>query len=64
VLPLRTARDVRRAIAKIVNECRAGQLAPKVASTCLYGCNIMLAAITADDFEQRIAKLEGQGGKP
>ena len=57
-LPLRDVRDVRRALAKLINECRAGVLPPKVASVCMYGCNCMLAAISAGDFEDRLDALE------
>jgi hypothetical protein len=57
-LPMRDVKDCKRAVAKLINECRAGTIHPKVASVCLYGCNIMLAAIAAGDFEDRLTALE------
>ena len=57
-LPLRDARDVRRALARVANECRRGDLAPRQASVFVYAVSTLLAAIAASDFEARLDALE------
>jgi len=63
-LPLRTARDCSRALARLVNECRRGDLEPKRASVCIFGINVLLSAISSAEFEERLGALENIPREP
>jgi hypothetical protein len=57
-LPLRDARDVKRLIARLVNEVRRGDIDPRRASCIGYLCNTFLAAHQIADLEARLDVLE------
>ncbi len=59
-LKLKTPRDVHRALAKMVNELRRGEIKPDIASKCGYLLNIMLAAMRENEIEERLAMIERQ----
>ncbi len=61
-LPLRNPRDVARALAKVANMVLAGAIEPKAASCFGYLANLILAAHSAGQTDDRIAELERRLG--
>lgn len=58
-LKLSTPADIRRAISRIANMALNGEIDPKRANTLLYACNAALAAIRTDEYDKKLAELEG-----
>lgn len=64
-LPLATADDVRRELAKLYREARAGRVEVQDASRLANILQILARCIETGDLEQRIETLEGKrNGKP
>lgn len=63
---LKTAIDVRRYLASLINRLETGEIKPKVAGRCAYISNILLRAIETtvlEKLEERVSHLEkNQGG--
>lgn len=57
-LKLSTPKEVRAALAKIVNEVRAGDLSPQVGNCLIVGCNAILGALRADVMDLKLMELE------
>lgn len=57
-LKLSTPREVRAALAKIVNEVRGGDLSPQIGNCCIVGCNAILGALRTDVQEEKLLELE------
>jgi hypothetical protein len=57
-LPLSTARDVRRELARLYRSMKAGQVQPADGTKLAYVLNILRQTIEASDIEQRISALE------
>ena len=58
-LKLTTSREVRRAINRIANMLLNGEIDAKTANAILYGCNVSLNAIRADEQQAKLDELEG-----
>ena len=58
IAPPQNVGDVLRALGQVFSEVHAGKLEPKVANACAYLASGILAAVTAGQFEERIAALE------
>lgn len=57
---LKTLDDVRRYLAKLVNEVRAGDCDPQIASKIGYLLNILSSCIKDTQIEERLAELEAR----
>jgi hypothetical protein len=57
---LKTATDIRRYLADLLNRIESGETDPQIASKCGYISNILLKAIELGSFESRIEALENQ----
>lgn len=57
-LKMTTSREVRRAVNRITNMLLNGEIDPKTANAILYGCNVCLGAIRADDQQAKLDELE------
>ncbi len=55
---LKTLDDVRRFLAKLINEAKAGEIDAQLASKIGYLCNILTSCIKDSELEARIAKVE------
>jgi len=55
---LKTADDLRRYVARLINEARRGEVDPMLAGRLGYLCNILLGIIRDSDLETRLAALE------
>lgn len=67
-IPLRNADDVRRELAKLYRQMKAGEIAPADGTKLAYVLNLLRQAIETGELETRIAALESQaqtlkGGK-
>ena len=58
IAPPQNVQDILRALGQCFSEVHAGRLEPKVANACAYLASGILAAVTAGNFEARIAELE------
>lgn len=61
-IPLRTSLDVRKELARLYNDMRAGRTETADGTKMAYVLNILRTAIETGDLEQRIQALEE--GKP
>lgn len=59
-LPLESAADVKRALARIVNECRGGRLDYRVSNACFVGLSALLKALDQVDTEAELASLRAE----
>ena len=57
-IPLRSAGDVQRELARLYRQMKAGEIAPADGTKLAYVLNLLRAAIEAGDLEQRIQALE------
>jgi hypothetical protein len=57
---LKTAQDLRRYLAGLINRVEQGETAPEMASKLGYLSNILLRVIEGSDMEARIEALEVQ----
>lgn len=57
-IPLRSAGDVQRELARLYRQMKAGEIAPADGTKLAYVLNLLRAAIEAGDLEQRIQTLE------
>ena len=57
-LHLSTPKEVRAAVAKVVNEIRTGALTPQQGNAIITGCNVILSSIRTDEQEKRLEELE------
>jgi len=55
---LKTASDLRRYLASLINRVEQGETTPEMASKLGYLSNILLRVIEGTDFEKRISELE------
>ena len=55
---LKTATDIRRYLADLLNRIESGETDPQIATKCGYISNILLKAIELGSFEARIEALE------
>ena len=55
---LKTASDLRRYLANLINRVELGETTPEIASKLGYLSNILLRVIEGSDFEARIEALE------
>ncbi len=55
---LKTAGDVRRALAYVNNKVLDGELDLKIANTFINGCNAILNSIRIDEQDKRIEEIE------
>jgi hypothetical protein len=62
-LPLSTALDVRRELARLYRGMKAGQIAPGDGTKLAYVLNILRQTIEASDIEQRLEALEAANTK-
>lgn len=58
ISPPQNVADVLRALGQVFTEVHDGRLEPKVANACAYLASGILQAVTAGQFEERIAALE------
>jgi hypothetical protein len=58
IAPPQNVADILRALGQVFTEVHDGRLEPKVANACAYLASGILQAVTASDFEARIAELE------
>lgn len=61
-LPLATAVDVRKEMARLYRQMKAGQIAPSDGTKMAYVLNLLRQAIETGDLETRIASLEKAAG--
>ena len=61
-IPLRTAGDVQRELARLYRQMKAGQIAPADGTKLAYVLNLLRVSIETNDIEQRIQALEQLGG--
>ena len=61
-LRLGTARDVRRELVRVYADARSGAIPTQAAARLCYVLGQIREAITAEDFEARLARLEGRKG--
>ena len=61
---LKTASDLRRYLASLINRVEQGETSPEMASKLGYLTNILLRVIEGSDLEARIEALEAENGKP
>jgi hypothetical protein len=59
-LPLQTVGDVTRLLADTINQCRRGQLDPRVGNCLGYLASVMVRAIEGSETERRLAAIEEQ----
>lgn len=57
-IPLRTAHDVRRELARLYRQAKAGQIPTQDASRLAYILNLLRQSIETGDLEARIQALE------
>lgn len=67
-IPLRSADDVRRELARLYRQMKSGEIAPADGTKLAYVLNLLRQAIETGELETRIAVLESQaqalkGGK-
>lgn len=55
---LKNLTDIRRYLARIINECESGNLDPTIFSKLAYGLNILSSVIKDDEFEGRVETIE------
>lgn len=55
---LKSAQDVRRYLAHLINYTEAGEIEPQTAGRLAYISNILLKAIEGTDLQERIEALE------
>lgn len=55
---LKTLEDLRRYLARLVNETEAGTIDPAISGRLGYLCNILKSVISEAELEQRVAELE------
>ena len=55
---LKTATDLRRYLANLINRVEQGETSPEIASKLGYLSNILLRVIEGSDLEKRIEALE------
>lgn len=60
---LKTASDLRRYMADLINRVEQAEITPETASKLGYLANILLRVIEGADFEARIDALEAQQNK-
>jgi hypothetical protein len=60
---LKSAHDVRRYLADLINRLEAGQIDPGVAGRAGYLSNILIRVIEGSDFEARLKALEDRDNK-
>ena len=60
---LKSLEDVRRYLANLINEARAGNVEITLASRLGYLLNILKSTITDSDLEDRVKKLEEEVNK-
>ncbi|MBE0576901.1 MAG: hypothetical protein IH613_13520 [Desulfuromonadales bacterium] len=60
---LKTATDLRRYLANLINRVEQGETTPEMASKLGFLVNILLKAIEISDLEKRIEALEQKGGR-
>lgn len=57
-LKTKTASEVRRTLARVMNMVANGQMDSKTANTIILGCNAVLSSIRTDEQQQKITELE------
>lgn len=57
-LKTRTATEVRRTLARVMNMVANGEMDNKTANTIILGCNAVLSAIRTDEQQKKIDELE------
>ena len=57
-LKTRTATEVRRTLARVMNMVANGEMENKTANTIILGCNAVLSAIRTDEQQKKIDELE------
>ena len=55
---LKTAQDVRRYLASLINRTEAGEVDPNLAGKLCYMANSLVKIIEISDLEERVEKLE------
>lgn len=57
-LKTKTATEVRRTLARVMNMVANGEMDNKTANTIILGCNAVLSAIRTDEQQRKIDELE------
>lgn len=61
-IPLRNAFDVRRFLARLINQVRRGETEAGDAAKLAYLAGVLMKAIEMSEFEQRLTVLERNAG--
>lgn len=62
-IPLRSAEDVRRELAKLYRQMKSGQIQPQDGTKLAYVLNLLRQAIETGELEARISALEAETNK-
>lgn len=60
VARLKSLEDVRRYLARLINELRRGEVDPAIAGKVGFLCNVLISIIKDGDLEGRLAAIEAK----